>query len=184
MSQWTEFKGDGKSAVKKKLRKWEVSPFDLTVHNGSLHMSFPTSILGTQAPAPPDTCVTNVDHWSLMYGISSYALAGARPDALFDFPVPTPWPLVLACGAGEDFACQVGTDTPHVSVGWAGSVTFAPWVGCPCEPQPAPLKNPFKGHALDGLASKDPDLFKNDEVFFTDGGEPTARPLSKRVEHL
>ena len=72
--QWHEPKGDGQK--REIARLWEVTPFDIAVHVDSLHVSYPTKIMGTESGSAQ--CTTNLDQLNYVLGISSYAFTGLR----------------------------------------------------------------------------------------------------------
>lgn len=85
------------------LRLWEISPYDVAVHKGDLHSSFPTKLFGTTGGS--STCVVDYDQFGHVFGVSSYAFGGAR--MLGDNA-----PVWLACGWGDYTACQ-GAPIPN-----------------------------------------------------------------------
>lgn len=75
----------------------QVTPFDLAVHKGNLHASFPTALLGTNPLLMGrGTCVTNLDSLSYMFALSSYYMGAMAGSDLGRF----------CCGRGSKHACQ------------------------------------------------------------------------------
>ncbi|GAB5034461.1 lysophospholipase [Nannochloropsis oceanica] len=54
------------------FRFWEVSPFDVGVHKGEVHVSYPTALLGTDAEDPNKRCTTQIDQVSWLMGVSGW----------------------------------------------------------------------------------------------------------------
>ena len=60
------------NAQKSAFRFWEVSPFDVGVHKGDVHVSYPTALLGTDAVDPNKRCTTQFDQVSWLMGMSGW----------------------------------------------------------------------------------------------------------------
>jgi hypothetical protein len=60
------------------FRLWEVSPFDVSVHQGDLHVSYPTALWGTDPADASRRCVTNADQLSTFLGITSWLFPAAN----------------------------------------------------------------------------------------------------------
>lgn len=54
------------------FRFWEVSPFDVGVHKGDVHVSYPTALLGTDAADTNKRCTTQSDQVSWLMGMSGW----------------------------------------------------------------------------------------------------------------
>lgn len=68
--------GDGSNSSR--FRLWEVSPFDVSVHQGDVHVSYPTALWGTDPADPGKRCVSNADQLSSFLGISSWIFPAAN----------------------------------------------------------------------------------------------------------
>lgn len=68
--------GDG--ANSSRFRLFEVSPFDVSVHQGDLHVSFPTALWGTDPADSAKRCASNADQLSSFLGISSWMFPAAN----------------------------------------------------------------------------------------------------------
>lgn len=51
---------------------WEVSPFDVGVHKGDVHVSYPTALLGTDLSDASKRCTTKLDQLSWLMGVSGW----------------------------------------------------------------------------------------------------------------
>lgn len=60
------------NAQRSAFRFWEVSPFDLGVHKGDVHVSYPTALLGTDVADANKRCTTQFDQLSWLMGISGW----------------------------------------------------------------------------------------------------------------
>ncbi len=68
--------GDGSDSSN--FRLWEVSPFDTSVHQGGLHVSYPTALWGTDPADAAKRCVSNADQLSTFMGITSWMFPAAN----------------------------------------------------------------------------------------------------------
>lgn len=79
-------------------RLFEVSPFDVGVHKGDLHVSYPTALLGTDATDAAKRCTTQFDQLAWLMGTSGWIFPMAQK--YYDGTLQS-----IICGEGGS-ACQ------------------------------------------------------------------------------